>query len=211
MAKIFDSRLNSILKMEVTSLLKDLGFRKKQLIYACPVDGLSWLIDIQKSQWNDQEEAHFTVNCGVYVPGVLSIYANMSEPSTPKIEHCSFSVRIGMLIPEKKDLWWRLAVNDFESTDSEIAQDLRSKIENVILPFLGKFKSVMDVAAFLSSDLGDKYAQVAPVTTAQRLAYSAIIYSKVGNSTKAKKILNMAIESAKKSPIENIISGLKLR
>lgn len=211
MANIFDNRLNAILKTEVTPFLKDLSFKKRQLIYSCDYDGLSWLVDIQKSRWNDPEEAQFTVNCGVYIHGVLSVYANMSEPAKPKIEHCSCSARVGMLTPEKKDIWWKLTSGDSNSVDGSIAHDLRSKIENVILPFLNKFKSPKDVSHFLSSDLGDEYSQVAPATKAQRLAYSAIIHSKLGSRDEAKRILDIAIEASKKSPIENIINNLKLK
>lgn len=211
MANILDNRLNTILKTEVTPLLKELYFKKRQLIYSCDFDGLSWLVNIQKSRWNDQEEAQFTVNCGVYISGVLSVYANMSEPAKPKIEHCCCSARIGMLTPEKKDIWWKLTSGDSDAVDGSVAQDLRSKIENVVLPFLNKFKSPQAVANFLSSDLGDEYNQVAPATKAQRFAYSAIIHSKLGNGDEAKRRLSTAIEASKKSPIENIINNLKLK
>lgn len=211
MASILDNRLNTILKTGVTPLLKELGVKKGQLIYSCDFDGLSWLVDIQKSRWNDEEEAQFTVNCGIYVPGVLSVYANMPEPAKPKIEHCSCSARIGMLTPEKKDIWWKLTSGDSDSVDGSIAQDLRSKIENVALPFVNKFKLPQAVANFLSSDLGDEYSQVAPATKAQRFAYSAIIHSKLGNGDAAKRILSTAVEASKKSPIEDIVKNLKLK
>lgn len=208
MANILDNRLNAILKKEVTPLLKAPKFKKRRLNYAYGFDELCWLVNIQKSQWNDREESAFTVNCGVYIPGIVSVYANISEPTNPSIMHCACSARIGMLMPEKIDIWWTLTLGDSASVDEDIAQDIRCKIENVALPFLNKFKSSQSVADFLLSESGDKYKQVGPVAKTKRLAYSAIIYSRLNRHDEAKRILDIAIEASKDSPIEYIINQL---
>ena len=210
MANILDNRLNAILKKEVTPLLKALKFKKRRLNYSYDFDGLCWLVNIQKSQWNDQEESAFTVNCGVYIPGILSVYANnISEPTSPSLMHCACSARIGMLMPEKIDIWWTLTLGDSASVDEDIAQDIRIKVENVALPFLNKFKSSQSVADFLLYESGDKYKQVDPMAKTIRLAYSAIIYSRLNRHDEAKRILDIAIEASKDSPIEYTINHLK--
>ena len=202
MANILDNRLNAILKKEVTPLLKALKFKKRRLNYAYGFDELCWLVNIQKNQWNDQEELAFTVNCGVYIPGIVSVYANISEPASPSIMHCACSARIGMLMPEKIDIWWTLTLGDSASVNEDIAQDIRCKVENVALPFLNKFKSSQSVADFLLSESSDKYKQVGPMAKTIRLEYSAIIYSRLNRHDEAKRILDIAIEASKDSPIE---------
>ena len=128
MSNVLDNRLNAILKKEVTPLLKALKFKKRRLTYSYGFDELCWLVNIQKSQWNDQEESRFTVNCGVYIPNILSVYSNnISELTSPSIMHCACSARIGMLMPEKIDIWWTLTLGDSASVDEDIAQDIRSK------------------------------------------------------------------------------------
>jgi len=209
MANIFDGKLNSILKNQVTPFLKELGFKKNLLIYSRDVGELKWLIDIQKSRWNDESEAQFTLNFGVYVPGVLSTYANMPEPAKPKIEHCSCSARVGMLTSERKDKWWKLTSDDSQEVVDEISQDLLSKIREIAVPFLSKFNSSLEVAEFLSSELSKEHSQISPQTNAQRLAFSGIIYSKLGDKTKASRVLDDAVEASIKSPIETVVRNVR--
>ena len=209
MPNTLDNRLNAILKKEVTPLLRALKFKKRRLNYAYGFDELCWLVNIQKSQWNNQEQSRFTVNCGVYIPGIVSVYANISEPTSPSIRHCACSVRIGMLMPEKIDIWWTLTLGDSASVDEDIAQDIRSKIENIALPFPHKFKSSQSVTDFLLSESSDKYKQVDPGAKTIRLEYSAIIYSKLNRHDEAKRIFDIAIEASKDSPTEYTINHLK--
>ena len=209
MSNIFDNRLNSILKNNVTPLLKEVGFSKRRLVYVKDIGEISWLVDIQKSRWNDEVEAQFTLNCGVYVPDVLSTYANMAEPTRLKIEHCCCSARIGMLIPEKRDLWWKLRENDPATSNNEIGQDLQRKLKDFVIPFLSKVDQRARVADFLSSDLDAEYRYISPRDEALRLAYSAIIYSKIDEKRKANNLLDFAIKVSAKSPGAEFISRLK--
>ncbi|MEZ5345226.1 MAG: DUF4304 domain-containing protein [Pyrinomonadaceae bacterium] len=75
MTNILNKRLNTISKNQVYMRLKDLGFRKNGAVYSRVTGGITWLIEVQRSQWNDQSELRFTLNVGVYVPGVWSTYA----------------------------------------------------------------------------------------------------------------------------------------
>lgn len=216
--KLFNSRLNSMLRGEVTPLLKEHGFKKKYLIYSRALSEVSWLIDIQKNRWNSQSEWEFTMNCGVHVPGFWTVYAkNLSEPTKLEISYCPLSARIGMLPPRKRDIWWKLTPDDDSSVDIATAKDMRFKVESLALPFLNKFHSSLEVANFLSSDLskqsdlGKQYKYIDPMAKTKRFSFSAIINFNLGNKEKAIRLLDKAIkhEISKKSPLECVINDLK--
>ena len=158
------------------------------------------------------------MNCGVYVPGVWSVYApNLSEPIKLGVPDCPLSARVGMLPPEKQSVWWKLTPDDVSSVDIDIARDMRSKVESLALPFLNKFHSSLEVADFLSSDLskqsdlGKQYRYIDPRAKTKRFSYSAIIHFNLGNKEKAMSLLDEAIEheTSKKSPLECVVNHLK--
>lgn len=210
--KAFDSRLTSILKSGFTPLLKEIGFKKIRSSYVRDLDDLKWLIDVQKSLWNDSEEAQFTLNCGAYIPGVISTYSpRVTEPPVPKLEHCSCYARIGSLTSEKKDLWWKLTDSDSEQVDRKIAADLQNKLETKIVPFLQNFSTAIDVADFLCRSVANKDKRIFPLAANQRLAYAGIIYWKQGDTQGARRILDSAVEVSKKSPIEGIVVTVRDR
>lgn len=151
--------------------------------------------------------------CGVYVPGVWSTYAYVDrfEPTTPKIEDCTCSTSVGMLMPKRTQHGWKLTPNDSSSVDIATARDMRSMVESVMLPFLNKFHSSLEVANFLSSDLGKQYKYINPRAKTKRFSYSAIIHFNFGNKEKAIRLLDEAIEheTSKKSPLEWVVNDLK--
>src|SRR5437867_543938 len=108
MATPFDTRLASVVKSGLTDTLKQLGFRKRGVVYRQEVDGLQWLIDVQKSGFNSKEKASFTLNLGVFVPGLWALYSGRSEPAAPQVPDCCIYGRVGQLTPDKRDHWWDL-------------------------------------------------------------------------------------------------------
>lgn len=89
MTLVFNKRLNNILGSSLTPYLKSLGFKKSKNNYTRDLGEMAYIINIQKSRWDDKEEAKFTFNCGIYVPEVFSIYSNIENISKPQIENCS--------------------------------------------------------------------------------------------------------------------------
>jgi len=211
MAKIYDSRLNLILENRIVPILKEHGFKENQLTFTRQFESIAFVIDLQKSRWNDKSGSQFTLNIGIYVPEVFSIYTNKMEPTKIRLEHCTLHIRIGMLDPSSKDIWWTLSENDSFEVDNQISQELIEKLNNLVFPFFSKFDNSLDVARFLASDLGKEFNQLFPFTKAQRLAYSAIIYFKMGEQAKSKELFETACNASRKSPIEGIINAIKSR
>jgi hypothetical protein len=62
------------------------------------------------SRWNQGTTGRFTMNLGVYFPGVaqlswLPMPANKNRPST---HDCLLETRIGALTPNHQDYWWEI-------------------------------------------------------------------------------------------------------
>jgi hypothetical protein len=170
------------------------------------------LVDIQKSRWNDPSEARFTLNCGIYVRGVLTTYANRPDRASPRIEDCCISARIGVLAKEAKDVWWKLmATGDTELSDSIVGDEIRERIEQFLLPFLREFETVQRVAMFLDAPIARSSSLVSPQSEAQRYCYAAVLYSQIGEAKRRDAALRAAESAAAGGPIEGIVTRLKER
>lgn len=209
---LFDKQLNNIIKEYLTPMLKPLGFQKCGNIFISQHEELSWIIDIQKSLWNNKDEAQFTLNCGVYVPGVISTYINQPEPKVPTLRHCCISARVGMLSDNKLDKWWKLYRNDdLESIDRKVGSEILERIQLNVLPFLYRFKSRQEVVSYLKEPPSPNDRNVSPQNKAQQLAYLGIMYSLLGQYDECITTLTRAEQEAIGSPVEEYIRHLQMR
>jgi hypothetical protein len=208
----FDSRLKWVLKLWLAPLLKSYGFKKSGGAYVREDRELAWLVDVQRSLWNDAFEVQFTLNCGIYVPGVVSTYVNRPEPATAKLKNCCITARIGMLSNSKRDHWWILRSDDDPSiVDPAIGKDIQERVKNDLVAFLQKFETREDVIEFLEEPRSKAYQCVLPQSEIQCLTYAAILYSMLERKEKCFETLNAAVEAAHKSPIEGVVKGVKER
>src|SRR5258708_29161951 len=90
----FNSRLSAVFQGCVSPILSSHGFRKVKHGYEKKMEGLVWLLEIQRSRWNDAVEAQFTINCGIFVPGVVSRYVNQPERTRIDSTGCCIHARI---------------------------------------------------------------------------------------------------------------------
>jgi hypothetical protein len=211
MASPFARRLEEIVKGSLTPLLRSRGFRKEGSVYRLQRDSMTWLVDLQKSRWNDPQEAQFTLNGGVYIPGTVSVYTGRPEPEKPMIADCCLSVRVGMLDESRRDKWWKVTARDDPraALDESIAEDVCGHVGKLLLPFLERFRSVADVAEFLDGTADVPTKLFAPQAAAQRHAYASLIYLTMGDRTKAHREIEQAMCDAKGSPIEGVVERLR--
>nr|WP_254200426.1 DUF4304 domain-containing protein [Lysobacter sp. MMG2] len=203
-----DTRFDQIIKAGITPVLAVHGFKKRRYVYERKEGCISYIVDLQRSQWSNASALDFTMNCGVHIPGVISMFANRPDPKNPKIVDCCVGSRLGMLSPDHKDKWWSVTAEDSgHAPDDRLSEDLRAAIEGLALPFLRLFPSQLAVAEFLS-DVPREYRQVFPMHEAQRLAYAAIIFRMVGDS-KAGSALESAVALAAGSPLESTLATLE--
>lgn len=135
-ARTPQSRFNRMLAGFITPRLNREGFRRQGTTYIRTLEGLSWLLAVQRSRWNTRTRLEFTLNCGVFIPGVVSTYTGHCMAKSPSIAECSVYERIGLLGADGLDKWWILEESDSECREEEIGIELQAMIESLALPFL---------------------------------------------------------------------------
>ena len=202
--------MTGVLKNELDPALAGRGYRRSKDIYLAIGVGLTALIEIQRSRWNDRSAAQFTFNGGIYVPGTLSRYLQQEEPIRPTVADCCISVRIGMLDQSKLDRWWTLTATDGDMSVqiSEMAVEVREQVCGVLVPFLATFQTVLDVADFLALSINSSTQFIAPQAASLRAAYASLIYSKNGNQALALDCYAKAVREAQGMPNEAFVKRL---
>jgi hypothetical protein len=134
-AKIIDS----IVTEGLTPCLKPLGFKKKgRDFYRVDEEPIA-VINVQSSKWNSGADGQFTLNLGRYFPALAKLEGNAASKEIPKEYDCSLRARIGMLLPDNKDLWWDVSA----STDSALlAKNVQNLTKTYALPWLDRVASI---------------------------------------------------------------------
>ena len=210
MKKTIRNRFDLIVNNYISPKLKEKGFLKKRDTFFSLINDIRWVIEIQRSRWNNENEFQFTLNFGIYVPDLMEIFLNLNEPPKISIEHCSISCRIGMLMNNKKDKWWKLTNNDTLS-GSQKAIEIIEMIETFGIPFLSRFKDQVTVAEFLSSKRKIEEKQIAPQSEAYCMIYAAIIYFLTGAINQSNICTEEAIKMSKGSSSGDIIEEIAMR
>ncbi|WP_346384749.1 DUF4304 domain-containing protein, partial [Nocardioides sp.] len=87
----------------------------------------------------------FTVNLGVFVPAIHR--GGLTERDWYSDYHCQLRKRIGELLPEQADVWWRLDHPDAEA-------DVAAAIRDHGLPWLARFENYAELLDLWSSGGG---------------------------------------------------------
>jgi len=211
MASPFAKRIDEILKAGLTPLLRKHRFTKRGSVYLAELGDVAWLVDVQKSRWNDATEAQFTVNGGVYVRGIVSAYCSSPEPRRPRLEDCCLSVRIGRLHEESVDKWWKLTGSSGpqDPGDEQVAAEVCEWVEGLLLAFFRRFESLAEIVAFLEGPIDSTTSFVSPQSSAQRHAYACLVHLRMGNAAKARIEIDEAVRQAEGSPVEEAIKRLR--
>lgn len=210
MASPFEPRLQSILRNEVTPLLKSCGFIKSRSIYTKVLDGVTWVIDVQRSIYNAKDQMSFTLNCGIFVPGTMQIYAGRKQPSIAN--ECVVSARIGMLSDKHLDAWWDLqTVENSADVDGDIGRDIANRLTEHCLPFLERFHAKADVIDFLLSVRHEQDKYIDPQSDRNRFIYAGIILYLMGDYARSEECFKAAEEAESKSRLEPIVSIIRSR
>ncbi len=204
MQSFLNVRLTNILRQSADVLLKPLGFRKRGVIYRRQLPELWWLIGVQRSRWNTSSECEFTMNFGVYVPGMAAAY-NRPDPKWPVVADCVVHARVGSLNPKPTDLWWTITLeDDAEKVDTLIREEISQQLQHYVLPFLHRLQSKWDVIHFLETLRPEDYRRVTwPLHEGITLESLAILYWLLGERERCREALEqLKIEAMKKGYIE---------
>lgn len=208
----FNSRLKAIVEEHVSPVLSHSGFQKRKDVYQKELPNLAWIIDVQRSRWSDASEAQFTLNCGVFVPGVISTYTNRPERAQVDSVDCCIRTRIGLLSNQMRDKWWTLSKSDnFAIVDRENGAEVAKLLVECALPFLYRFETLDNVLRFLTIPRSPQDKSVWPQAVAVAYSYAAVIASKMNRANDVATALEMAMAASKGSPAEEFVIRLRER
>ncbi|MGC1416167.1 MAG: DUF4304 domain-containing protein [Candidatus Acidiferrum sp.] len=114
------------------------------------LDGLTQVINFQMGRFDPPGTVHiprlrenyygqFTMNVGVFVPEVHMVRFGGTALKFIAEFDCCIRERLGMLAPERADIWWKIRGDDEES--ERLVDELRRRLERDAFPFLARLET----------------------------------------------------------------------
>lgn len=132
------------------------GFTRYGKVWNRSRDGLLHVVEIQRSQSNDQGESSFTINLGVSSEIVYHVMNDGPVPVPYPEVYCFPRTRIGRLLAEHepyRDVWWTL--RSWESV-RDVGLRVQSALETKCIPFLDQFHSLKELARIAKDPIWHK-------------------------------------------------------
>lgn len=202
---------NAFLRRHIVPLLKRHGFEGEGTSFVRECDDIHWVINVQTGRWNNVDEFEFTLNVGVYVPGLMRIFLDRKEPARIGIEACAIISRIGLLTEEKLDTWWNITKDNKWKPLTDIALEIEELLKSKGLPFLERFRNKEAVATFLATKRNKDDIQIAPQSAAYSLTYAAIIFKLLSLEERSRNCIAKAIDLSRGSPAEETVRAIAAR
>lgn len=101
-----------LLLNSVTAVLKQKGYDKKGTTFYIFKDNNWGLLNFQKGRSSTKEAVLFTLNIGIVSSLLRQSIDRDYSTSKPEPGHYHWETRIGFLMSEKGDFWWRLDGSD---------------------------------------------------------------------------------------------------
>ncbi len=120
-------------------LLKPLGFALHKATWNRRSDCFVDVVALEASKSGDA----VTISAGVLHPDIHRICWEAPLPAIIQEPDCIVRARIGHMIDDGKDLWWRL-------DDDDILNDISEKLNTHVLPFLERMHSLETMEQFLT-------------------------------------------------------------
>lgn len=208
--KKIDKRREAFMTRLITPILRDAGFSGGPSKFSRAEGSLQHVVEVQRSQWNTSTDRQFTLNCGVFVPGVVSVFRDAADPRVPSLGDCCMFVRVGMLAKAHLDIWWPMPGDTVDGSDEAVREEVRVALSQLVFPFLGRFRDETAVEAFLAADPTPDLLYVEPRAPALRLSYAGLLQLKRGSEA-CQSTLARAAEEARNGPLAAHVGALVKR
>ena len=121
-------KIDEVTSGALAARLKDHGYRKKGRTFHRRTDEATCVVNVQASVSNAGHEGSFTVNLGVYFPGIEEPLRGGSSSDPPRESECTLRQRLGGLMPGSGgDRWWTVAkVSDLSAISDAVAESWRT-------------------------------------------------------------------------------------
>ncbi len=127
-------------KAALAPMFRELGFKGSGQKFSFPASDHFIQIGVQKSSYSDKDEIRFTLNVQIVPIGEWAEAAKLRAhfpkvPSPNTYYGVGFQERVGLMRPEKLDLWWRFSTN----TDKlALLEEIRGLLVEHVIPVIRK-------------------------------------------------------------------------
>ena len=126
--------LQRILSSQISPFLRAKGFRRKGRTFHKWVGDNCQVINFQGSVSSDRLHHRFTINVSVFYGKLYRTLTGTDFiPEFPQESECQWRQRMGNLLPEHRDKWWTITLDD--PTDV-LGAELVDGLERYALPIL---------------------------------------------------------------------------
>jgi len=105
-------------------------------VFRCCERGNYALVEIQKSRKSVKDKILFTVNLGIVCSELLKLEDPNREPGKCRVVDAHLRLRLGMLLPGRRDKWWEIT----ECTpESSLEQEVCQAVVESGVPYLEQY------------------------------------------------------------------------
>ena len=126
---------------QISSSLKQRGFRKNGIIFSSARQGVVLIIGLQSSHVSTQDTMKITCNLGIWVE-------KLADRPKPNIWGCHWRMRIGEFLPEPRDHWWTVTSDD---SAAQAGNEMLALLEERALPEMEGLATPEALKAFWSA------------------------------------------------------------
>lgn len=175
----------------IAPFLRALGYNKSGESFFYNKEGNIGIINFQKSRSSISTSTLFTINLGVYLKA-LKIFDNFEIKSKPTISDCHWRKRIGYLMPDKQDYWWKIDTISLPILIAEIIDILKER-------------AIPEIKKYIADENLEKYwiEGNAEGLTEQQMYLYLIALLKVHNRPNLLSKINELKEKSKGKPFYN--------
>ena len=124
MSSEIGKRIDAIVGGALAARLKEHGYRKKGRTFHRRGDDGTCIVHVQASQSNLGGGGSFTINLGVYFPGIEEPLSGGAPSDPPREVDCTLRQRLGGLMPDiRGDHWWSVTSSSDADAVSRAAAD----------------------------------------------------------------------------------------
>jgi hypothetical protein len=128
-------------------LLVSLGFERDGDTLVRREGNVLHLVNIQKGRESTKAFFVFTINLGVFS---VPLGAKLGITGSPDIWDCHWRQRLGFLLPEKDDIWWKVDSLEVASQTGEYISELIAKHA---IPFFQRIDSTNTLISLWKQDI----------------------------------------------------------
>jgi hypothetical protein len=103
--------IDLVIKNEFSETLKNSGYKKSGRNWKKKKENLLLFTNLQASSFNTSEEGQFTLNLAIFFPEADMLKNGPPSNDKPHYTDCILQERIGRLIPDGGDIWWKVDKN----------------------------------------------------------------------------------------------------